>query len=75
MTHFRGSELQLYFKKVLEDKLKSTTKPQYVDQIPKAISGKVGEIMNTKNERGAAEGIMKELEIDHLVERSKGLVE
>ena len=28
-----------YFTKVLEDDLKAVTKPQYVDQIPKAIKG------------------------------------
>lgn len=28
-----------YFTKILEDDLKAITKPQYVDQIPKAIRG------------------------------------
>lgn len=28
-----------YFTKVLEDELKAVTKPQYVDQIPKALKG------------------------------------
>ena len=28
-----------YFTKVLEDNLKAVTKPQYVDQIPKAVKG------------------------------------
>lgn len=39
LKYFRGSELQNYFTKVLEDNLKAVTKPQYVDQIPKAIKG------------------------------------
>ena len=37
LTHFRGSELQNYFTKILEDDLKAIIKPQYVDQIPKAV--------------------------------------
>ena len=52
MKYFRGSELQStcyqvvatvinkrqdYFTKVLEDDLKAVVKPQYVDQIPKAV--------------------------------------
>ena len=37
MTYFRGSELQNYFTKILEDDLKAIIKPQYVDQIPKAV--------------------------------------
>lgn len=28
-----------YFTKVLEDNLKAVTKPQYVDQLPKAVRG------------------------------------
>ncbi|KAK5168323.1 Fe-S cluster-binding ribosome biosynthesis protein [Saxophila tyrrhenica] len=39
LKYFRGSELQNYFTKVLEDDLKAVTKPQYVDQIPKAVKG------------------------------------
>ncbi|KAL8905974.1 MAG: hypothetical protein Q9207_002305 [Kuettlingeria erythrocarpa] len=39
LKYFRGSELQNYFTKILEDDLKSVVKPQYVDQIPKAVKG------------------------------------
>ena len=31
LVHFRGSELQNYFTKILEDTMKATIKPQYVD--------------------------------------------
>lgn len=37
MTYFRGSELQNYFTKILEDDLRAIVKPQYVDQIPKTV--------------------------------------
>ena len=37
LKYFRGSELQNYFTKVLEDDLKALIKPQYVDQIPRAV--------------------------------------
>ncbi len=37
LTFFRGSELQNFFTKILEDHLKAVIKPQYVDQIPKAV--------------------------------------
>ncbi len=41
LRYFRGSELQNYFTKVLEDNLKAIVKPQYVDQLPRAIKGAV----------------------------------
>lgn len=50
MSHFRGSELQNYFTKILEDDLKALIKPQYVDQIPKAVKGTVGALLDKKTE-------------------------
>ena len=52
LTYFRGSELQNYFTKVLEDDLKTVIKPQYVDQIPKAVKGTVGDMIKRKAEIG-----------------------
>ncbi|MEM4700858.1 MAG: 4Fe-4S binding protein, partial [Candidatus Bathyarchaeia archaeon] len=49
---FRGSTLQDYFQKMSEGKLKVVHKPQYVDKIPRVVSGKVGEILEKVNERG-----------------------
>lgn len=37
LVYFRGSELQNYFQKILEDDLKAIIKPQYVDNISKAV--------------------------------------
>ena len=55
-----------YFQKVLEDDLKAVTKPQYVDQIPKAIKGEnrsVGFLMKQRCQVGdeRLEEITKEL--------------
>lgn len=38
LKHFRGSELQNFFTKVLEDDIKAIIKPQYVDNIPRALA-------------------------------------
>lgn len=51
LNHFRGSELQNYFTKILEDHLKALIKPQYVDQIPKAVKGTVYQLLDKKDER------------------------
>jgi len=50
LSHFRGSELQNYFTKILEDDLKALIKPQYVDQIPKAVKGTVQQLLDKKDE-------------------------
>jgi ATP-binding cassette subfamily E protein 1 len=41
LAYFRGSELQNYLTKVVEDNLKAVVKPQYVDKLPQAIRGSV----------------------------------
>ncbi|CUM63073.1 uncharacterized protein PRCAT00000638001 [Priceomyces carsonii] len=38
LRYFRGSELQNFFTKVLEDDIKAIIKPQYVDNIPRALA-------------------------------------
>ncbi|KAK2716192.1 ATP-binding cassette sub-family E member 1-like [Artemia franciscana] len=50
LSHFRGSELQNYFTKVLEDNLKCVFKPQYVDSLAKTLKQQisVGEMLDRK---------------------------
>eukprot|EP00560_Eucampia_antarctica_P008303 CAMPEP_0197826710 /NCGR_PEP_ID=MMETSP1437-20131217/3620_1 /TAXON_ID=49252 ORGANISM="Eucampia antarctica, Strain CCMP1452" /NCGR_SAMPLE_ID=MMETSP1437 /ASSEMBLY_ACC=CAM_ASM_001096 /LENGTH=660 /DNA_ID=CAMNT_0043427259 /DNA_START=179 /DNA_END=2161 /DNA_ORIENTATION=+ len=80
LVHFRGSDLQNYFTKVLEDTMKATIKPQYVDHIPRAIRGTVGDILKTKDERSEAEGwdvldwATTEGELKHVMEREVGVL-
>lgn len=40
-----------YFTKVLEDNLKAVVKPQYVDQIPRAVKGPVKNVKDLINAR------------------------
>ena len=69
LKHFRGSDLQNYFTRILEDKFKALIKPQYVDQIPKSIKGAVGPLVRSKDERGIAESLLLELQLDHVQTR------
>ena len=70
LAHFRGSELQNYFTRILEDNLKALIKPQYVDNIPKAVKGKLKDILTSKSQLGNLEQIMEELELTHIAERN-----
>lgn len=63
LQHFRGSELQNYFTRILEDNLKAIIKPQYVDHIPKAVKGKVGEIFTSKNQLGTMDRVLQEVRV------------
>ncbi|RHZ21138.1 hypothetical protein DYB37_001561 [Aphanomyces astaci] len=70
LTHFRGSELQNYFTKILEDNLKAIIKPQFVDRIPKAVKGQVMNIIRDRCEKeGKLEHYMNELDLLHIQDR------
>ncbi|XP_016295377.1 ATP-binding cassette sub-family E member 1 [Sinocyclocheilus anshuiensis] len=70
LAYFRGSELQNYFTKILEDDLKAIVKPQYVDQIPKTVKGSVGSILSRKDDTKSEEVVCEQLDLLHLRDRN-----
>ncbi|KAK2196320.1 bifunctional P-loop containing nucleoside triphosphate hydrolase/ABC transporter-like [Babesia duncani] len=72
LVYFRGSELQSFFTKMLEDNLTTVVKPQYVDNIPKQVRGTVGEILTKKDKCGKLDELVESLELAHLLNREVG---
>lgn len=66
---YRGSSLQEYFQKLSEGNLKVSYKPQYVDRIPKAISGKVSDLLEKIDQRKALDGLVDGLELKKIWDR------
>jgi ATP-binding cassette subfamily E protein 1 len=66
---YRGSALQDYFRRMSESNLKIAHKPQYVDKIPKAVSGKVGELLEKVDERKLLHKVTEELELKKVWDR------
>jgi ATP-binding cassette subfamily E protein 1 len=69
LTYFRGSELQNFFTKVVEDHLKALIKPQYVDALPKAVKGNVQKIIDGKDERKIKDSIIAQLDLSKVLDR------
>ncbi|TPX40468.1 hypothetical protein SeMB42_g05986 [Synchytrium endobioticum] len=69
LKHFRGSELQNYFTKILEDNLKAIIKPQYVDNIPRAVKGRVNDLLKNKQEMDNHEILIEQLDLKEVLER------
>lgn len=77
IKHFRGSELQNYFTKLLEDDLKAVVKPQYVDQIPRAVKGpnkSVRYLIESRASLGNMEQMANVLELNHIMDRDINLL-
>ncbi|XP_020889282.1 LOW QUALITY PROTEIN: ABC transporter E family member 1 [Arabidopsis lyrata subsp. lyrata] len=69
LTHFRGSELQSYFIRVVEENLKTAIKPQHVDHIKEVVRGNLGTTLEKMDERGMMEEICADMELNQVLER------
>jgi len=69
IKHFRGSTLQDYFQRMSEGKQKVSHKPQYVDKLPKVVSGEVGELLEKVDERQASDKFAEQLDLKKLWDR------
>ncbi|MFH1211090.1 MAG: ribosome biogenesis/translation initiation ATPase RLI [archaeon] len=65
---FRGTEIQGYFTKMKEGKIKVSYKPQKVDDIPKQFKGKVRNLLEKADEKKKMGEFAKELEIDKVLD-------
>ncbi|KAK4143240.1 uncharacterized protein C8A04DRAFT_37602 [Dichotomopilus funicola] len=77
IKYFRGSELQNYFTKLLEDDLKAVVKPQYVDQIPRAIRGpdkSVKTLIESRLSLDNLDQVLDTLELRHIYDRDVTLL-
>ena len=69
INYFRGSELQNYLTRILEDDIKALIKPQYVDHIPKAVKGIVLQTLTDRDDRGVVDELIPELDLENVLDR------
>jgi len=69
IQYYRGSNLQDYFQKLSERKIKVSSKPQYVDKIPKAVTGKAGDLLEKVDERKILGKLSEQLELCKIWDR------
>jgi len=69
IQHFRGSTLQEYLQKLSEKQLRVVLKPQYVDKLPQAVSGKVGDLLKKVDERDVLATLTEQLQLGNVMER------
>ena len=68
IKYFKGTEAQLFFEKVRDDKIKIAYKPQQVDLIPRTTKGKVKDLLKKVDEKNQLNRIAKELEIEEILD-------
>ena len=68
--HYRGSTLQEYFQKLSDRELEVVHKPQYVDKIPRVVSGKVKDLLEKVDERGRLKSLSEKLQLQAVWDRT-----
>ncbi len=68
IKYFKGTEAQVFFEKVKDEKIKISYKPQHVDLIPKNAKGKVKDLLKKVDEKKKLKEITKELQIENILD-------
>jgi ATP-binding cassette, sub-family E, member 1 len=71
LKYFRGSELQSYFTKLIEDKMRAVIKIQYVDDVAKQkkAQGIVGKKLKAADKTGRIDTVVDMLDLGNVLER------
>ena len=71
LRYFRGSELQNFFTKVLEDNIKALIKPQYVDNLPRALKSRatVNQLLEGKLQRDNKDEVIAACDLQNILDR------
>ncbi len=70
LERYRGSELQQFISRLLDDEITIARKPQYVDQIPKQFDGNTRELLERTDERGELDYLIDRLSIRPVMDQS-----
>ena len=69
VDRYRGSELQNYLTRMVDEEITVARKPQYVDQIPKQFDGNTRELLEQTDERGVLDELIDRLSIRPIMEQ------
>ncbi|MFH1055345.1 MAG: ribosome biogenesis/translation initiation ATPase RLI [Candidatus Altiarchaeota archaeon] len=69
LERYKGSEMHDYLKRLGEKRVKTSYKPQYVEAIPRVVSGKVKDILKKSDERKVVDELVIKLNLENTVEK------
>ncbi|MFX1506060.1 MAG: ribosome biogenesis/translation initiation ATPase RLI [Promethearchaeota archaeon] len=67
--YYKGTELQNYFQKMIENEVKCVRKPQYIDTIAKHVKGSVKDVITRFDERDVSDQIQEDLALQKIWNR------
>jgi ATP-binding cassette subfamily E protein 1 len=72
LEEYAGTELHDYLERVASGEVVVSTKPQYVDKIPKVTDGNVRDLLEGVDDRGKLDDVVARLELEHTLDSDLG---
>ncbi len=69
IDYFKGSQLQNYFKKLSNNEIRLSFKPQMIDQLPKVVQGEVNDLLSKVDQRNKLDDVVEKLELGNILNR------
>lgn len=69
LEYYSGTELYEHFNELSNGNIKSVVKPQYVDKLPKVMSGKIEDILKNADNSGKFEEIVESLGLQNILDK------
>jgi ATP-binding cassette subfamily E protein 1 len=70
LDRYRGTALQTYLERLLDDEVRVARKPQYVDRIPDQFDGKTRDLLAGTDERGVVDDLVDRLSIRPVMDQA-----
>jgi len=72
LDRYRGTALQTYLERLMDDAVTVARKPQYIDRIPDQFGGKTRDLLESTDERGVVDDLVDRLSIRPVIDQSIG---
>ena len=69
LEYYAGTELHEHFKALSEKNMTCVLKPQYVDQLPKIVKGKIRDVLKSADTTNKFDAVVTKLGIDNLLDK------
>lgn len=69
LDYYAGTELFDHFRALADKRMTCVLKPQYVDQLPKIVKGRIRDVLSTADTAGQFDAVVRSLGLEHLLDK------
>jgi ATP-binding cassette subfamily E protein 1 len=69
LDYYAGTELFEHFRALADKRMTCVLKPQYVDQLPKIVKGRIRDVLSNADTSGKFDTVVRSLGLEHLLDK------